>query len=419
VNVLESAPQQPTAELVRLARQELHGDSALSDEAGFARLQQRMSGTRRGGANAWWGAAAGVVAAGALAAGLLMTQSGDDAITFRVAGGALAGDGRIVGAEATRISFSDGSEATLSRGAEARVEKLDEHGGAVVLKRGSMRVHIAKKPQASWTVAAGPYDVRVTGTAFDVSWSAQEQAFDLRMQSGAVIVTGPLAPSGIVLKAGQHLFGGVAEGRLTVEGVGGFAAEAASNPTPVAAFEPPPLETRAPVTPTAPPAPPRASPETHAWTKQVAQGHFAAVLEDAERRGLERTLAGGSLEELAALADAARYLGRSQIAKRVLLAERQRFASSAPARDAAFFLGRIAEDSGGGGIEWYERYVAESPRGPYASQAFGRKMMLLYKQRGAAAAKPVAAEYLGRFPNGPYAAAARKLEQESSSTPAP
>jgi hypothetical protein len=339
----------------------------------------------------------------------------EDAITFRVAGGAVAQDGRIVGAEATRITFSDGSEAELARGAEARIEKLDEHGGAVVLKRGTMRVRIAKKPQAAWTVAAGPYDVQVTGTAFDVSWSTQEQAFDLRMQSGAVIVTGPLAPSGIALKAGQHLFGGVTEGRLTVEGA--TPPEAATKPAPVAALEPAAPEPKA--APGAAATAPRANTEPHAWAKQVAQGNFAAVLAEAEQRGLERTLSSSSLEDLAALADAARYAGRSQIAKRVLLAERQRFAGSAAARDAAFFLGRIAEDSGTGGIEWYERYVAESPRGPYASQAFGRKMMLLYKQRGAAAAKPVAAEYLSRFPNGPYAAAARKLEQESSTTPKP
>lgn len=416
MNALESDPHQPAAELVRLARRELHGDSALSDEAGFARLQQRMNRPPPRLARGWL-AGAGLATAGALAAAVFFAQRGDDAITFRVAGGALAEDGRIVGAEATRISFSDGSEATLSRGAEARVEKLDEHGGAVVLKRGSMRVHIAKKPRAAWTVAAGPYDVRVTGTAFDVSWSAQEQAFDLRMQSGAVIVTGPLAQSGIALKAGQHLFGVVAEGRLTVEGAS--VPQAATKPEPIAALEPtaPDTKARSAPTPSAPAA--RASAEPHAWTKQVAQGHFAAVLDEAEQRGLDRTLASGSLEELAALADAARYAGRSQIAKRVLLAERQRFAGSAAARDAAFFLGRIAEDSGAGGIEWYERYVAESPRGPYASQAFGRKMMLLYKQRGAAAAKPVAVEYLSRFPNGPYAAAARKLEQESSSAPKP
>jgi TolA-binding protein len=139
-------------------------------------------------------------------------------------------------------------------------------------------------------------------------------------------------------------------------------------------------------------------------------------LDEAEQRGLDRTLSGGSLEELAALADAARYAGRSAIAKRVLLTERQRFPSSGPARDAAFFLGRIAEEGGGGAVEWYERYVSESPRGAYASQAFGRKMMLLYKQRGAGAAGPVAAEYLGRYPNGPYAAAAQKIAQESPAT---
>jgi hypothetical protein len=46
-------------------------------------------------------------------------------------------------------------------------------------------------------------------------------------------------------------------------------------------------------------------------------------------------------------------------------------------------------------------------------------MMLLYKQRGAAAAEPVAHEYLRRFPNGPYAAAARKIDEESQSTPKP
>jgi hypothetical protein len=46
-------------------------------------------------------------------------------------------------------------------------------------------------------------------------------------------------------------------------------------------------------------------------------------------------------------------------------------------------------------------------------------MMLLYKQRGAAAAKPVADEYLRRFPNGPYAAAARKIDEEPPSAPKP
>jgi hypothetical protein len=419
----ETEADKHTAELIGLAQRELHGDSVLSDDAGFSRLQLRMSQPKRGWARGW---VAGVVAlgsAGALAGALLFTHTAPAQLSFEVAGGALDANGRVLGQEHTQIKFSDGSEATLERGTEARITNITERGADVVLAHGSMRVHIAKKPQAAWKVAAGPYDVRVTGTAFDVSWSNQAQAFDLRMETGAVIVTGPLAASGIVLRAGQHLFGGVAEGRLTVEG-----GSPSASPTPaVAAVEPvAPLEPRsapesegAAPSPLTPNAAPHAGAEAHTWTRQVAQGHFNAVLDEAEQRGLDRTLSGGSLEELAALADAARYAGRSAVAKRVLMAERQRFPSSGPARDAAFFLGRIAEESGGGAVEWYERYVSESPRGAYASQAFGRKMMLLYKQRGTSAAGPVAAEYLSRYPNGPYAAAARKIAQESPSAPKP
>jgi len=420
----ETEVDEPTAELVKLAQRELHGDSVLSDDAGFSRLQLRMSRPQRSWARGWVAGAVAVSSVAALAGALLLTRAAPAQISFEVAGGALGANGRVVGQEHTQIKFSDGSEATLERGTEARITNITERGADVVLTQGSMRVHIAKKPQAAWKVAAGPYDVRVTGTAFDVSWSSQNQAFDLRMQTGAVIVTGPLAGSGIVLRAGQHLFGGVAEGRLTVEGGTLAAAPAVAVPEPAAPRQPGSLpEGPAPegVAP-APPAPspaPRAGSEPHAWTRQVAQGHFNAVLDEAEQRGLDRTLAGGSLEELAALADAARYAGRSAVAKRVLLAERQRFPSSGQARDAAFFLGRIAEDGGGGAIEWYERYVNESPRGAYASQAFGRKMMLVYKQRGGSAASPVAAEYLSRFPNGPYAAAARKIVQESLAAPKP
>jgi TolA-binding protein len=413
MNVAETDADKQTAELVRLAQRELHGDSALSDEAGFARLQMRQAKPARFWTKSWLAGGVAVASAGALLA-VLSLRAQHQHLTFEVAGGALSADGRIVAKEGTRIRFSDGSEASLTSGAEAQIENLTEHGADVVLTRGSMRVQIAKKPQASWKVAAGPYDVRVTGTAFDVSWSNQSQAFDLKMETGAVIVTGPLALAGIPLKAGQHMFGGVAEGRLTVEGGAatpsklGAAAALGPNPTP---------DNAAPAL--APSPAPHPSAEAHAWTRQVAQGHFNEVLEEAEQRGFERTLTTGSLEDLAALADAARYAGRSPVATRVLQAERQRFPSSSAARDAAFFLGRIAEDSGGGAVEWYERYVSESPRGPYASQAFGRKMMLLYKQRGPSAARPVAAEYLRQYPNGPYAAAARKIDQESASPPKP
>lgn len=417
-----------TAELVRLAQRELNGDSPLSDEAGFARMEARISQPGRAWSNRALVGGAALVAVGAVAA-VLVFVSRSRPLTFDVAGSTLGESGRIVAAASTHVHFSDGSEADLASGTEARIQNLTSHGAEVVLTRGSMRLHVTHKPQASWKVAAGPYEVRVTGTAFGVSWS--NETFDLRLETGSVIVTGPLAPS-IPLKAGQHLFGGAAIGRLVIENGGTTSSPllapemAAAAPSAAAPDAPPEAQTEEAREPPGSMQPPSASPlaphssgEARVWARQVAEGHFDTVLEQADRRGLDRTLSTGSLEELSALADAARYAGRSPLAKRVLLAERQRFPASSAALDAAFFLGRIAEDSGSGGIDWYERYLSESPRGTYASQAAGRKMMLLYKQRGAAAASAAAADYMARYPKGPYAAAARKLAEESQSQHSP
>ena len=145
------------------------------------------------------------------------------------------------------------------------------------------------------------------------------------------------------------------------------------------------------------------------WAHLVAQGKFREVLADAQRRGVDQILASAPLADLAALSDAARYARNGALAKKALLAERQRFPNSRAASDAAFLLGRLAEDSGGGAMAWYDRYLAKSPNGPYASQALGRKMMLSFRDGGPAGAEPLAKEYLERYPNGPYASAARKL----------
>jgi hypothetical protein len=138
------------------------------------------------------------------------------------------------------------------------------------------------------------------------------------------------------------------------------------------------------------------------------------ILNDAEARGLDRVLVDASGRELSALADAARYGHRPALARRVLLSVRERFPRSNESRNAAFFLGGLAEDAAGSGgpsaaLEWYERYLTESGHGRYGAQALGRKMVLTHKLEGTEAARPVASEYLDRFPGGPYASAARKL----------
>ena len=58
----------------------------------------------------------------------------------------------------------------------------------------------------------------------------------------------------------------------------------------------------------------------------------------------------------------------------------------------------------------------ESPTGTYASEAFGRKMILIQELRGDASARVVAQEYLNRFPLGTYAARARSARRTVSAS---
>jgi hypothetical protein len=160
-----------------------------------------------------------------------------------------------------------------------------------------------------------------------------------------------------------------------------------------------------------------------AWAAALAVGDFDAILAEADREG-PRALGSRSNDELAALADAARYRRRDELARQALLSQRRRFPASLPATDAAFLLGRLEEGDGGGGsggsgggggsglqraVAWYDRYLAEAPSGVYASEALGREMVAVQKLHGTARARAIAEEYARRFPSGTYAGAARAL----------
>ena len=164
-----------------------------------------------------------------------------------------------------------------------------------------------------------------------------------------------------------------------------------------------------------------AAPPSLDWPARVAAGDFRGVVADAQARGVDASLHGAPLADLGALADAARYAGDNDLARRALLAERSRFPASAEAHAAAFLLGRLA-DSGGGApgaaVGWYDAYLAEAPYGAFAAEALGRKLAALRRAHDPAA-RAVAAEYLQRYPKGPYAASARELTEAPSDGEAP
>ena len=96
------------------------------------------------------------------------------------------------------------------------------------------------------------------------------------------------------------------------------------------------------------------------WRAELAEGHASAVIADAQRSGTWPRLDVADSEDLAALADAARYVGREDLARRALHTQRRRFPGSKRAAEASFLLGRLEDESPAGAaraLGWYERYL--------------------------------------------------------------
>ncbi|MGB5223355.1 MAG: FecR family protein, partial [Polyangiales bacterium] len=98
---------------------------------------------------------------------------------------------------ATSIAFTDGSSVRLAPSASARVHQLSLDGAIIALDRGEATVSVRHRKGTHWSVAAGPFFVRVTGTRFRVGWQPEDEVFDLAVLDGEVRVTSPDAPEQI------------------------------------------------------------------------------------------------------------------------------------------------------------------------------------------------------------------------------
>jgi hypothetical protein len=228
------------------------------------------------------------------------------------------------------------------------------------------------------------------------------------MERGSVEVTGPLSDGPIVLRSGQRLIARARERETIIrepseKDVGVPASTASATVAPQLGSSPPP-----PAQGSTPSAASNGEPD---WSSELSSGHSALIVERVEQRGPDRVLRETTSAGLSAIADAARFERRSALARKALLAQRQRFPSSARARDAAFLLGRLEEADGDSksALAWYETYSREGASGAYISEALGREMSLSQQLFGQERALPLAREYVARFPDGSYAAAARSL----------
>jgi len=276
------------------------------------------------------------------------------------------------------------------------------------MTRGALHAAVIHSATSEWRFDAGPFVVHVTGTAFGLSWDPERDRFDLRLEHGSVTVSSPVVNDPIPVRAGQWLTIRPRSNEVFIRDL--VARPANEEPEPDSAS---PDREPSPAVPAASDVAPHASaPDAgHSWAQDLLHGKANEIVNDALRRGLDGCLADSGPSELAALADAARYTRRNDVARRVLLAERRRFAGSRTAVDAALLLGRLAEaeQNDSQALSWFDTYLAEAPSGAHASEALGRKMAIVRHSVGAAAARAVAEEYVGKYPEGTYSSAARAI----------
>jgi transmembrane sensor len=327
-----------------------------------------------------------------------------------------APDGRAV-----PLRFSDGTLLRLEPSSRARVVAVDARGASLVLERGSLHAEVVHSGQSAWRVIAGPLTVRVTGTRFDVRWSASAEEFSVAVTQGSVAISGAVVGEERAVRAGETLRVFVSEHRLehanTAELAGAeHAKAAATDPAPVpsvaesaAAPSLEPDEPKSSATPS--PAPSNASRATD-WRQFARKGSLREAFAAAHAAGFDAACASASPSELLQLADGARLSGSPASARQALLRLRSAFPADPRRAAAAFTLGKVAFDQTRAyaeAAEWFATSIREQPGGSLAREAAGR--LIEARRRGGddAGARRAAEGYLSRYPDGPHADLARSL----------
>jgi transmembrane sensor len=421
----------------------------LFSRASRPSVEPRERSRQRGLHSAGWrarpfvGVAAAAAAAVLVAGGWLATRG--RAVSFRIDGH----DGRAgewiaaSGPAPETLAFSDGSNVAIEPQSRARVTDLSRDGARVVLERGSAHASFVHTGRASWHVLAGPMDVAVTGTRFDVAWDEGSERFSLALIDGSVEVRGAVLDQPLRVSTGQRLIVDVRTKRFVLatdasfraldaasSAPDGSSASAPANALPItdatasaraAATEATPRPNSAPpLTPSPIDAgvastTPLAAPVDD-WRSLARKRAYREAWSAIDARGFASVLAGADADALAMLGDVARLAGQPARATEAFDALRARHPDDRRAADAAFMLGRIAFDARAdyaGAARWFDRYAIEAPSGTYAREAAGRAIEAHKRAGDLAGARDRAQSYLARWPEGPHAALARTLIEPS------
>lgn len=323
------------------------------------------------------------------------------------------------------VRFSDGSTISLEPESSLEVTEVDSHRVGITMRHGAASFDVVHSDESAWQIGAGPFKVRVLGTAFRVVWQAEQQRFSVSVTRGAVRVGGPLlggervisagVTCAVDLLAGHASFGTEPEEHAPAQtapsdGKGAAAPPLVPSPAPRPRATSSAADERAVPAPSPPPPQSKVPASTGVdWRDLERQGQFDRALQEAQRTGIEHLYEAASAEDLMGLARAARLAGRLDIAKLALLSCRRRFAGTQDAAMAAYLLGRSAASAEA--ARWFSTYLEERPDGALAREASGRLLEAQFQSGQQEAARAQARAYLLRYPSGPHADFAKMVLQ--------
>jgi hypothetical protein len=321
------------------------------------------------------------------------------------------------GAEGRLFRFAGGSEIALAADSNLQVRAANEQGVSVSLGSGTAKFDVRKRPGTDWTIDAGPFQVRVLGTAFGVEWSPQAQQFAVWVTRGTVMVHGPMLERTQPVTAGERCVVDLKAGRASVKPLAeGTESRDFTEQQPTSGVQAQDAAAELPANdpllqePSSPDkaAKARAAQPTESspgarigWQELERMGRFEKAVEEAERSGLDAIYDLASARDLMSLARSARFAGRPDISTGALLSCRRRFPASRDAAMAAYLLGRNAAP--GVAVRWFSTYLAEQPNGDWAREAAGRLVEAQQASGNTEAARAAAQKYLLQYPNGPHA----------------
>lgn len=317
------------------------------------------------------------------------------------------------------VEVLQGGRLELSPGTAGRLLESDGPAVVFVLEHGQAQLDVDHRPGTDWRIVAGPYEIRVTGTRFLVTWQPESQALTVDMYEGEVVVFGPSSPDGQRVRGGYRLETRVGGPVVTLALWGGLVTErrpsddgelAAVVEQPV--FTDPVPDEGVVVVP--PPRTMALADSSETWTARAQQGEYEEAVQLVREQGLEQLLAEATAEKLLMLGDVARLSGELELAERAYTTLRVRFEGTDNASTAALNMGRMAFDQ----QQDYERashffgvYVDEQQGTSLGREALGR-LLEAQIQAGDEGARQTAERYLTNFPEGPHSEMAKEAAGE-------